>query len=160
MQPNHELSSEFLCKKSLNIFFYTNSFSTDSPFQLINKATTFCLIKTNNFCNDIRWTTGDRLLVEQKNKCLGVQGKSVGSEISLYNCDENSDLQKWECKNETVLALKDQELYIELTEDNTAVLSKTIGPNSHLTISGTSSGACTRTYRGKALYKTLVLKAL
>ncbi|XP_035491562.2 macrophage mannose receptor 1 isoform X1 [Scophthalmus maximus] len=121
--------------------------SNDSPFQLINKATTFCLIKTNNFCNDIRWTTGDRLLVEQKNKCLGVQGKSVGSEISLYNCDENSDLQKWECKNETVLALKDQELYIELTEDNTAVLSKTIGPNSHLTISGTSSGACTRTYR-------------
>ncbi|XP_070774848.1 macrophage mannose receptor 1-like [Enoplosus armatus] len=121
--------------------------SDDSPFQLTNKATGVCLTKTNNYCNQIRWTTGERLLVHQRKKCLGVQGKSVGSEISLYDCDENSELQKWECKNETVLTLKGQELYIELTADNTAVLSKTIGPNNHLTISGTSSGACTRTYR-------------
>ncbi|XP_022613796.1 macrophage mannose receptor 1-like isoform X2 [Seriola dumerili] len=121
--------------------------SDDSPFQLTNKATGSCLVQTNNKCNDIRWTTGDRLLIQQRSKCLGVQGKSVGSEINLYDCDENSELQKWECKNETVLALKGQELYIELTADNTAVLSKTIGPNNHLAISGTSSGACTRTYR-------------
>ncbi|XP_044077016.1 macrophage mannose receptor 1-like [Siniperca chuatsi] len=121
--------------------------SDDSPFQLTNKATGFCLIKPNNFCFDIRWTSGDRLLVHWNKKCLGAQGKSVGSEISLYDCDENSELQKWECKNETVLTLKGQELYIELTADNTAVLSKTMGPNNHLTISGTSSGACTRTYR-------------
>ncbi|XP_047445392.1 macrophage mannose receptor 1-like [Mugil cephalus] len=121
--------------------------SDDSPFQLTNKATGFCLVKTNNHCNDLRWTTGDRLLVQQRNKCLGTQGKSVGSEISLYDCDETSELQKWECRNETVLALKGQELYINLTADNTAVLSKTTGPNNHLTISGTSSGACTRTYR-------------
>ncbi|XP_060901039.1 macrophage mannose receptor 1-like [Labrus mixtus] len=119
----------------------------DSPFQLSNKATGFCLVKTNNFCNEIRWTTGDRLLVHQRKKCLGVQGKSVGSEISLYDCDENSELQKWECKNGTVLALRDQELYIELTADNTAVLSRTVGSKSYLTISGGSSGACTRTYR-------------
>uniref|UniRef100_A0AAX7UFB5 Mannose receptor, C type 1b n=1 Tax=Astatotilapia calliptera TaxID=8154 RepID=A0AAX7UFB5_ASTCA len=121
--------------------------SDDSPFQLTNRGTGFCLIKTNNHCNDIRWTTGDRLLVLQRNKCLGVQGKSVGSEVNLYDCDEASELQKWECKNETVLALKGQELYIELTADNTAILSRTTGPNNHLTISGTSSGACTRTYR-------------
>uniref|UniRef100_A0A7N6C4I5 Mannose receptor, C type 1b n=1 Tax=Anabas testudineus TaxID=64144 RepID=A0A7N6C4I5_ANATE len=121
--------------------------SDESPFQLTNKATGFCLVKKDNHCNDILWTTGDRLLVQQKNKCLGVQGKSVGSEISLYDCDETNELQKWECKNETLLALKGQELYIELTADNTAVLSKTVGPNNHLTISGTSSGACTRTYR-------------
>ncbi|XP_075954227.1 macrophage mannose receptor 1-like [Anarhichas minor] len=121
--------------------------SDDSPFQLTNKDTGFCLVKTNNNCNDMRWTTGDRLLVTQRKKCLGAQGKSVGSEISLYECDEKSDLQKWECKNGTVLALKDQELYIELTADTTAVLTKTIGPNNHITISGTSNGACARTYR-------------
>ncbi|XP_049454398.1 macrophage mannose receptor 1-like isoform X1 [Epinephelus fuscoguttatus] len=119
----------------------------DSPFQLTNKDTGFCLVKTNNQCSDIRWTTGDRLLVQQRKKCLGVQGKSVGSEVSLYDCDENSDLQKWECKNGTVLVLKDQALYIELTHDSTAVLSKTIGPNNHLTIPGTPNGACARTYR-------------
>ncbi|KAM9322716.1 macrophage mannose receptor 1-like isoform 2-T2 [Pholidichthys leucotaenia] len=120
--------------------------SNDSPLTLTNKNTGFCLVKTSG-CLEIRWTTGDRLLVPQKNKCLGVQGKSVGSEISLYDCDETSELQKWECRNETVLALKGQEFYIDLTADNTAFLSRTAGPNSHLTISGTSSGACTRTHR-------------
>uniref|UniRef100_UPI0037E78EBA macrophage mannose receptor 1-like n=1 Tax=Semicossyphus pulcher TaxID=241346 RepID=UPI0037E78EBA len=121
--------------------------SDDSPFQLTNKATGFCLVRTNNICKEIRWTTGDRLLVPQRKKCLGVQGNSVGSEVSLYDCDENSDLQRWECRNETVLALKGQELYIELTAENRGVLSRTVGPNSQLTIPGTSSGACTRTYR-------------
>uniref|UniRef100_A0A3P9CYI8 Mannose receptor, C type 1b n=1 Tax=Maylandia zebra TaxID=106582 RepID=A0A3P9CYI8_9CICH len=109
-------------------------------------ATGFCLVKLNNHCNDIRWTSGDRLLVQNKNKCLGVQGKTVGSEVNLYDCDETSELQKWECMNETVIALKGQEFYIDLTADNTAVLSNKVVPNSHLTISGTSSGACTRTY--------------
>ncbi|KAM9323120.1 macrophage mannose receptor 1-like [Pholidichthys leucotaenia] len=118
----------------------------DSPLTLTNKNTGFCLVKTSG-CLEIRWTTGDRLLVPQKNKCLGVQGKSVGSEISLYDCDETSELQKWECRNETVLALKGQEFYIDLTADNTAFLSRRAGPNSHLTISETSSGACTRTHR-------------
>ncbi|XP_030257783.1 macrophage mannose receptor 1-like [Sparus aurata] len=119
----------------------------DSIFQLTNKATGFCLVKYHDWCQSIRWTTGDRLLAAWPPKCLGVQGKSVGSVISLYDCDENSELQKWECKNETVLALKGQELYIDLTADNTAVLSRTIGPNNHLTITGTPSGACSRTAR-------------
>lgn len=106
------------------------------------------MVKINGECNDIRWTNSDRLLVEQTKKCLGVPSKSAGSGIKLYDCDENSELQKWECRNETILALMDQDLYVELTADNTAVLSETIGANNHLTIRGTDIGACTRTYRG------------
>ncbi|KAM4727472.1 macrophage mannose receptor 1-like [Anableps anableps] len=120
--------------------------SDDSSFQLTNTAG-FCLVKIDSICQEIRWTTAGRLLVPGKNKCLGVQGKTVGSEVRLYDCDETSELQRWECKNETVLALQGQELYVELKADNTAVLSKTAEPNSKLTISETSSGACTRTYR-------------
>uniref|UniRef100_A0A3B5AZ46 Macrophage mannose receptor 1-like n=1 Tax=Stegastes partitus TaxID=144197 RepID=A0A3B5AZ46_9TELE len=121
--------------------------SDDSPFELTNKATGFCLLKKYHLCVEIQWTTGDRLLSSWLNKCLGAEGNTVGSGISLYDCNESSELQRWECRNETLLALKGQELYIELTADNTAVLSKTTGPNNHLTISGTSSGACSRTYR-------------
>lgn len=131
-----------------------NSFFTDSEFQLSNSASGFCLVKTTSHCSGIRWTTADRLLVPQIKKCLGVQGKSVGSEVGLYICNENSEFQKWECKNGTLLALKGQELYIELTADNTAVLSRAIGPNNHLTVLGTSKGACTRTYRGTVQYAT------
>lgn len=145
---NCEICLFILRTEQINLFIYLHFLSADSPFQLINKATGFCLVKTSVACDDIRWTTGGRLLVEGKNKCLGVQGKSAGSEVHLYDCDENIELQKWECKNETVLALQGQELYVELKADGTAVLSRTIGPNSHLTISGTLSGACTRTYRG------------
>ncbi|KAF3698790.1 Macrophage mannose receptor 1 [Channa argus] len=119
----------------------------EGSFSLINKATGFCLLKKYNRCTDVRWTTSDRLFATTNKKCLGVQGKSVGSEVSLYDCDEKSDLQKWECKNGTLLALKGQELYIEVKPDESIALSKTVGPNNHLTITGTSSGACTRTYR-------------
>ncbi|XP_035994268.1 macrophage mannose receptor 1 [Fundulus heteroclitus] len=118
----------------------------DSPFQLTNNAG-FCLVKIDSVCQEIRWTTAGRLLVPRKNKCLGVPGKTVGSDVSFYDCDETSELQRWECKNETVLALQGEQLYVELKADNNAVLSKAAGPNSQLKISGTSSGACTRTYR-------------
>ncbi|XP_069548457.1 macrophage mannose receptor 1-like [Brachyistius frenatus] len=123
------------------------STANDSPFTLTNKATGFCLLKKLNRCLDVRWTTGNRLFVTSTKKCLGAQGKSVGSEVNLYDCDNKSVLQKWECRNETLLALKDQQFYIEVKADESIALSRTVGPNNHLTITGTSSGACTRTYR-------------
>ncbi|XP_015253776.1 PREDICTED: macrophage mannose receptor 1-like [Cyprinodon variegatus] len=120
--------------------------SDDSPFKLNNKAG-FCLVKHDSICQEIRWTTAGRLLVPGKNKCLGVEGDTVGSKVTFYDCDETSKYQKWECKNETLLALQGQELYVELKADSTAVLSRATGPNSQLTISGTHSGPCTRTHR-------------
>lgn len=120
---------------------------SDAPFTLTNKATGLCLVKKLTRCLEIRWTTGNRLFVTSTKKCLGAQGKSVGSEVSLYDCDDKSDLQKWECRNNTLLALIGQQLYIEMQPDETTVLSKTVGPNNHLTITGTGSGACSRTYR-------------
>uniref|UniRef100_A0A671TZA4 Mannose receptor, C type 1b n=1 Tax=Sparus aurata TaxID=8175 RepID=A0A671TZA4_SPAAU len=121
--------------------------SNDSPFSLTNKATGFCLVKRSTRCVDVRWTTGDRLLVPTTKKCLGVQGKTVNSEVTQYDCDDKSELQKWECRNETLLALKTTQLYIEIKPDQTIALSRTVGPNNQLTITGTSSGACSRTYR-------------
>uniref|UniRef100_A0A8C9WS26 Mannose receptor, C type 1b n=1 Tax=Sander lucioperca TaxID=283035 RepID=A0A8C9WS26_SANLU len=121
--------------------------SADSPFSLTNKATGFCLLKRSTRCLEMRWTTGDRLFTTSTRKCLGAQGKSVGSEVNLYDCDDKSELQKWECKNETLLALKGQQLYIEVKPDETIALSRTVGSNNDFTITGTSSGACSRTYR-------------
>lgn len=139
------------------LFFHHIPFA-DSQFGLINKATGFCIIKKSNRCLDVRWTSGDRLFVVSTRKCLGAQGRSVGSEVSSYDCDSKSDLQKWECKNETLLALKGQKYYIEVKSDETVALSRTVGPNNHFTIPGTSSGACSRTYRGK--YRNLRLRII
>ncbi|XP_056277836.1 macrophage mannose receptor 1b isoform X2 [Pseudoliparis swirei] len=129
------------------LFIPTCSTRNDSPFSIINPATGICLVKRSHRCQDMRWTTRDRLFATSTKKCLGAQGKSVGSEVSLYDCDDSSDLQKWECKNVTMLALKGQQLYIEIKADGTIALSRTVGPNNRLTITGTSSGACSRTYR-------------
>lgn len=120
----------------------------DSPFSLTSKATGLCILKKSNRCLDVRWTTGDRLFATMTRKCLGAQGKSLGSEVSFYDCDDKSELQKWECKNETLLALKSQQLYIEVKPDEALSLSRTVGPNNHLTVTGTTRGACSRTYRG------------
>ncbi|KAM8849999.1 macrophage mannose receptor 1-like isoform 1-T1 [Spinachia spinachia] len=129
------------------LFIPTCSTTNDSPFTITNKATGVCLARRSSRCLDMRWTTGDRLFVTSTKKCLGAQGKSVGSEVSFYDCDDSSPLQKWECKNETLLALKGQTLYAEVKADRTIALSRTPGPNSQFTITGTSSGACSRTYR-------------
>lgn len=114
----------------------------------MNKATGFCIVKRLTRCLEVRWTTNDRLFVTSTKKCLGAQGKTVGSEVSTFDCDDKTDLQKWECRNETLLALKGQKVYIEVRADETIALSRNVGPNNHLTITGTSSGACSRTYRG------------
>uniref|UniRef100_A0A8D3DFH1 Macrophage mannose receptor 1-like n=1 Tax=Scophthalmus maximus TaxID=52904 RepID=A0A8D3DFH1_SCOMX len=131
------------------LFILTSQCSTanDAQFSLTNKATGFCLLKKFNRCLDIRWTTGNRLFAVASKKCLGAQGKTVGSEVNLYDCDDKTDLQKWECRNNTLLALKGKELYIGVKADESIALTKTVGPNNHLTITGTTSGACTRTYR-------------
>lgn len=121
---------------------------SDSSFVLMNKATGFCIAKRSTRCLDVRWTSNDRLFVTSTRKCLGAQGKTAGAEVSTFDCDDKSDLQKWECKNETLLALKGQQLYVEVRADDTIALSRTAGPNNQLTITGTSSGACSRTYRG------------
>lgn len=139
-------------QKNSNFFGFHLPFSTDSSFQLTVKDTATCLF---DMCVSLRWTTGNRLMVEWSDKCLGAEGKTVGSGVTLYECDEKSELQKWECRNETVLALKDHELYIEVKEGNRVALSGTMGPNNHLVISGTSSGACSRTYRGTAIWELL-----
>lgn len=115
----------------------------------MNKATGFCIVKRSTRCLDVRWTSNNRLFVTSTKKCLGTQGKTVGSEVSTFDCADKNDLQKWECRNETLLALKDQNLYVEVRADDTMALSRTVGPNNQLTITGTSSGACSRTHRGR-----------
>lgn len=119
----------------------------DSPFVLMNKATGFCIVKRSTRCLDVRWTSNSRLFVTSTRKCLGAHGRTAGAEVSTFECDSNIDLQ-WECRNETLLALKGQQLYLEVRADDTIALSRTVGPNNQLTIAGTSSGACSRTYRG------------
>uniref|UniRef100_A0A674P6A3 Mannose receptor, C type 1b n=1 Tax=Takifugu rubripes TaxID=31033 RepID=A0A674P6A3_TAKRU len=143
------MRTDWKCRRVLAMPLICSSLHhfADSPFSLTSKATGLCILKKSNRCLDVRWTTGDRLFATITRKCLGAQGKSLGSEVSFYDCDDKSELQKWECKNETLLALKGQQLYIEVKPDEALSLSRTVGPNNHLTVTGMTRGACSRTYR-------------
>ncbi|KAM6948653.1 macrophage mannose receptor 1b [Aplochiton taeniatus] len=118
----------------------------DTPFILMNKPTQFCFHLNGIGCFELRWTSSQRIFSTLNRKCMGVQGKTVGSEVNWYDCDETSELQQWECRNQTLLALKGQALFIE-TINQRARLSRDTGPNSHFTLDGGPEGACTRTYR-------------
>uniref|UniRef100_A0A3B3BYF1 Fibronectin type-II domain-containing protein n=1 Tax=Oryzias melastigma TaxID=30732 RepID=A0A3B3BYF1_ORYME len=126
-----------LCKTLIPTLPLVEGWHQYSPFSLTNKATGQCLVRRLNRCLDLRWTTGNRLMVTSTKKCLGAQGKSVGSEVNQYDCDEKTFLQRWECKNGTLLALIGQPLYMQVKADGTVALSKTIGPNNQITITDT-----------------------
>nr|XP_061795005.1 macrophage mannose receptor 1-like [Nerophis lumbriciformis] len=121
----------------------------DSPFSLYNRAMNSCVIKRSSRCLEVRWTSDDRIFVTSTKKCLGAQGRSIGSEVNLYDCDDKSYLQKWECVNGTLLRLKNQktDLFIELKSEGGMALSRTTGPGNSFTIMGTGNGPCSRTHR-------------
>ncbi|KAJ3595076.1 hypothetical protein NHX12_004381 [Muraenolepis orangiensis] len=119
----------------------------DSQFILVGKHTDNCVVPYRSDCAKLRWTSSNRLLIAVVKKCLGAQGRSVGSTVSQYDCDEKSSLQKWECKNGTMLQLIGTQYYMSLKPDKSLVLTKDKGPNNELVIRGTGSGACLRTHR-------------
>ncbi|XP_030220618.1 macrophage mannose receptor 1b [Gadus morhua] len=121
--------------------------SDDSPFILVGKSSDDCVVSRGRDCSQIRWTSANRLMVTGQKKCLGAQGMSVGSSISQYDCDDRSNLQKWVCRNGTLLALKDSKYYMMLKPDKSLVLSSNIGPNNEFVIRGTGAGACLKTHR-------------
>ncbi|KAL0967020.1 hypothetical protein UPYG_G00303530 [Umbra pygmaea] len=118
---------------------------TDGPFVLYNEGSHTCLGPCDS--RVVRWVSAGRLYYTKEKKCLGVSGKTEGSSVGHYDCDEKSDLQQWECHNNTLLTLKGQKLYLHINADSKLVLSKDTGPRSHWVIYGTTEGPCTRTHR-------------
>ncbi|KAL0967023.1 hypothetical protein UPYG_G00303570 [Umbra pygmaea] len=118
---------------------------TDGPFVLHNEDSHSCLGPCDP--GALRWVSAGRLYYTKEKKCLGVSGKMEGSSVIHYDCDEKSDLQQWECHNNTLLTLKGQKLYLHINADSKLVLSKDTGPRSHWVIYGTTEGPCTKTHR-------------
>lgn len=121
--------------------------STDDKFSLQNVGTQACMGALGKRCVDLRWASNGRILLLSSNKCLGAQGKTEGSALGWYDCDETSELQQWECNN-TLVALKGQKLFIRSSSNSNLVLSKDMGSQSQFVITGTSDGPCSRTHRG------------
>ncbi|KAG9273994.1 macrophage mannose receptor 1-like [Astyanax mexicanus] len=89
-----------------------------------------------------RWTSENRIFNVAEKKCLGTGNKSEGSKLQWYQCDANSDLQKWECENNSLFGLKNETLYLS----NSLVLSRDPGEKGKWTLHGTTDSICSRPY--------------
>ncbi|XP_053915277.1 macrophage mannose receptor 1 isoform X1 [Cuculus canorus] len=66
----------------------------------------------DNESQKFRWITDHQLMSVRLNLCLGVLSKDDQAVITLHPCNQTSELQWWECRNESLLAIKGQDLFL------------------------------------------------
>lgn len=103
-----------------------------------------------------RWTSENRILNTITKKCLGVGSKAVGKKLQWLKCEDDSDLQKWECHGDTLLRLKNESLYLAVNDNGVPVISADTGIKSKWTIHGTLNSICSLPYEGMCLYVSLL----
>ncbi|MGH0154560.1 UNVERIFIED_CONTAM: hypothetical protein FKN15_027476 [Acipenser sinensis] len=93
-----------------------------------------------------RWVSDDRLVSLSLKLCLGTQKKGDWVQVLLYPCDEKSELQKWECRNDTLFAIKGEDLFFNYGNKNekNVMLHKGSGVWSRWKIYGTKDDLCSR----------------
>ncbi|XP_023561199.1 macrophage mannose receptor 1 [Octodon degus] len=102
-----------------------------------------------------RWVSPGQVMSMAFKLCLGVPSKTVWVPITLYPCNSKSELQKWECKNDTLFGIKGEELYFNYgnKQEKNIMLYKGSGLWSRWKIYGTTDDLCSRGY--EAIYTLL-----
>ncbi|TMS08870.1 Transmembrane protein 236 [Larimichthys crocea] len=59
-----------------------------------------------------RWASESRILSLSLKLCMGTTEIKDWVKVVLFECDESNNLQHWQCKNETLFGLKDQDLHL------------------------------------------------
>ena len=131
---------------------------TESNFLMYDKNVNKCLkgyqplklfyCDSNQLSQQFRWTSNDRILNVHLKKCLGAGSTADGSGLEWLICDDTSQLQKWECKNDTLLNLKGTNLFLSQDENSILKLTQDIGAASQWLTHGTTEGLCSRPYQG------------
>ncbi|XP_067863183.1 macrophage mannose receptor 1 [Heptranchias perlo] len=95
-----------------------------------------------------RWVSGQRLMSIKFKLCLGVPNKIDWVPITLFPCNETSDLQRWSCRNDTVLSIQGEDLYFNYGNKNekNIMLYKGGGIWSRWKVYGTKNDLCSINY--------------
>ncbi|CAM4520728.1 unnamed protein product [Lepidochelys olivacea] len=109
---------------------------------------------TTAFCNQdtesqkYRWVSDHQLMSVALRLCLGVPSKKDQVMITLYPCNKTSELQHWECRNETLLAIQGEDLFFNSgsREKGNLMLQKESGVRSKWKIYGTTDDLCSQGY--------------
>lgn len=98
-----------------------------------------------------RWASESRLLSLSLNLCLGATEIKDWVKVLLFDCDEKNVLQHWQCKNDTLFGLKDEDLHFNWGNDHekNVMIYKGSGVWSRWRMYGTMSDICSKGYQGR-----------
>ncbi|XP_069552423.1 macrophage mannose receptor 1 [Brachyistius frenatus] len=96
-----------------------------------------------------RWASESRLLSLSLKLCLGATEIQDWVKVLLFECDESNVLQHWQCKNETLFGLKDQDLHLNWGNRNerNIMIYKGLGLWSRWRIFGSRGDLCSKGYQ-------------
>ncbi|XP_068942367.1 macrophage mannose receptor 1 isoform X1 [Petaurus breviceps papuanus] len=95
-----------------------------------------------------RWVSDTQVMSVALKLCLGVSSKVDWVPVTLFPCDSKNDLQKWECKNDTLFGIIGEDLYFNYgnKQEKNVMLYKGSGLWSRWKVHGTSDDLCSRGY--------------
>ncbi|XP_022067987.1 macrophage mannose receptor 1 [Acanthochromis polyacanthus] len=96
-----------------------------------------------------RWASESRILSLSLKLCLGATEIKDWVKVVLFECDESSQVQHWQCKNETLFGLKDQDLHLNWGnhKERNVMIYKGSGVWSRWRIFGTQGDLCSKGYQ-------------
>ncbi|KAG9476571.1 hypothetical protein GDO78_003227 [Eleutherodactylus coqui] len=141
------------------LYLVSPSLQLDSDtFLIFNENHKKCLEAKNSAivaaqCNEkletqkFRWISKNQLINVGKSQCLAVSSIAEWSPVTLYTCDGSSDLQKWECKNETLFGIMGSNLHLNYgNRKEDILLYKGVGFWSRWKIYSTPDDLCAKAY--------------
>ncbi|XP_027514430.1 macrophage mannose receptor 1-like [Corapipo altera] len=129
-------------------------------FLIYNKVNKLCLqasvaqsVRTatchqDNESQKFRWITDHQLMSVKLKFCLGVPLKKDQAMVTLYPCNQTSELQWWECRNESLLAIQGEDLFFSPgnEEYDNVLLKKGLSAKSQWKIYGAMDVLCSQGY--------------
>ncbi|NXR67350.1 MRC1 protein, partial [Rhadina sibilatrix] len=135
-------------------------FTDIETFLLHNKVNRLCLeasvaqsVRTvtcnqDNELQKFRWITDHQLMSVKLKLCLGVSLKKDQAMVTLYPCNQKSELQWWECRNESLLAIRGEDLFFSPgnEEHDNVLLKKELSAKSKWNVYGAMDVLCSQGY--------------
>ncbi|KAJ8419188.1 hypothetical protein AAFF_G00006870 [Aldrovandia affinis] len=96
-----------------------------------------------------RWVSERHVISIKFKLCMGAQTIQDWVKVLLFPCDMKSELQAWECKNDTLFGLKGSELHLNYgnKQHQNVMVYKGSGTWSRWRVYGTKGDLCTRGYQ-------------
>ncbi|XP_069815822.1 macrophage mannose receptor 1-like [Dendropsophus ebraccatus] len=100
----------------------------------------------NSIMQKFQWISKEQLINVGTSQCLSVSSLAEGSAVMLRTCNGNSDLRKWECKNETLFGVQKADLYMSYKDRKRLVLFSQTQDWSKWKIYSTNDDLCANPY--------------